>query len=255
MKKFFVAILVLMVTVTAGVFQSSNIVSASTSTNSGATAATATATSTIETNATSQLEVAPDIAYVNTEISIIDEIKNVATSANKSATAALIKALTDAGIPVKDIKTTGYYVSTFIDRVPVDPQQANPVYKDIKKFQVRATFKITVRKITEVGDVLEKLTNVDQVNISNVTYGLSNISSYKKEAIKQAVVLAKENIAFAADNANVKLYKLQTMSVEFNNNPYTSYPYYTKAEARDSVYQNPEDIKIIASVHMVYIVK
>jgi uncharacterized protein len=249
MKKILVAILILMITMTVGVFQSGNMVSAATPTDNAAVA------STIETNATSQIEAAPDIAYVNAEISITDESKNVATTTNKSATVALVKALIDAGIPNKDIKTTGYYVSTFIDRVPVDPQLSNPVYKDVKKFQVRSTFKITVRKIASVGDVLEKMTNVDNVNISNVTYGLSNISTYKKEAIKQAVALAKENIAFAAADANVKLYKLQTMSVEFNNNPYTSYQYYTKAEASDSVYQNPEDIKISASVHMVYIVK
>lgn len=250
MKKFIATTMAVMLLVFAAAGQFNG-----NATSAAAAVETNTEISTMETNASSQIEVAPDIAYINTEISIIDESKTNAINSNKAATNALINALSAAGIPAKDIKTTGYYVSSFIDKVPVDPAAQNPVYKDVKKYQARSTFKVTVSKVAEVGDVLDRIAGVDNVNINNVTYALSSITAYKKEAINKAVALAKENLSFAAAAAGAKLFKLKTLSVDFNDNPYTPYPYYAKADAAGSVYQNPENLKISATVHMVYQVK
>ena len=71
--------------------------------------------------------------------------------------------------------------------------------------------------------------------------------------------MAKENLTYASDAANVKLDKLQSMTVDFNNNPYPIYNMYSKslasADAAAPIYQNPENIKISATVHMVYTTK
>jgi uncharacterized protein YggE len=214
--------------------------------------------STIETNATSQLEVAPDIAYINAVITIVNEVKDVSYNTNKTSANNLVNALIAAGIDKKDIKTTSFYASAYIDKVVVDPQATNPVYKDVKKYQTTSNFKITIKNVDNVGNIIDKMLNVDNVDISNVTYGIANVTNFKKEVIKEAVNLAKENISFSAEAANVKLDKLQGMTIDFNNNPYTPYPVYAKAmQSADStpMYQNPENIKISATVHMVYTTK
>jgi uncharacterized protein YggE len=97
---------------------------------------------------------------------------------------------------------------------------------------------------------------VESANIYNITYTVSNISDYKKEAIKKAVNMAKENITFAAEASGVKLDKLQSLSVDFYNNSYHPYPIYAKT-AKESgsatlLYQNPGNIKVSATVRMVY---
>lgn len=215
--------------------------------------------STIETNATSQLEVAPDIAYINANITIINEVKNVAYNTNKTSANNLINALIGAGIAKNDIKTTSFYASAYIDKVIVDSNVPNPIYKDVKKYQTTSNFKITVKNVNNVGDILDKILEVDNVDISNVSYGITNITKFKKDAIKQAVDLARENISFSAEAANVKLDKLQSLTVDFNNNSIQPYPVFTKAmqnsDASTQMYQNPENIKISASVHMVYTTK
>jgi uncharacterized protein len=214
---------------------------------------------TIETNATSQLEVTPDIAYINANISIIDVVKSVTYNTTKASLNNLINILTENGISKTDIKTTNFYSSAYIDKVVVDPKAANPVYKDVKKYQTSVSIKITIKNIDTVGDSLDKILGVDNVDISNITYGINNITKYKKEAIKQAVDMAKENITFASASANVTLDKLQSMTVDFNNNPYPIYNMYSKslanADAAAPIYQNPENIKISASVHMIYTTK
>jgi uncharacterized protein YggE len=215
--------------------------------------------STIDTSATSQVEVAPDVAYINANISIIDVVKSVTYNTTKASLNNLINTLTGNGIPKTDIKTTSFYSSAYIDRVVVDPKAVNPVYKDVKKYQTSASIKITVKNIETVGDVLDKILGVDNVDVSNVTYGVNDITKYKQQAIKQAVDMAKENLTFASTSANVSLDKLQSMTVDFNNNPYPIYNMYSKsmasADAAAPIYQNPENIKISATVHMIYTTK
>lgn len=217
-----------------------------------------TQTTSIDTNATSQIEVAPDTAYINANITITSESKNDAYNINKANTNSLINSLTGAGLSKNDIKTTSFYANSYIDRVVVDPNAPKPVYNDVKKYQTTSNFKINIRDISKVPDIIDRILDVDNVNVSNITYGINNITKYKQEAIKQAVQLAKENITFAADAANLKLVRVQSMTVDFNNNPYTPYPIYTKeVQAADSsqMYQNPENIKISATVHLVYLAK
>lgn len=249
MKKKIVMLLVLAVTI---IFVGANLpVSADAVTQDGKQA-------TIETDATSQLDVAPDIAYINANINIVDESKDVAYNTNKNNTSAMVNAIISAGVNKTDIKTTSFYASSYIDRVVVDPKADNPTYKDVKKYQTSSNFKITVNDISKVSDILDKMLGVDNININNITYGVKNISKYKKDAIKQAVDTAKENITYAADAAEVKLDKLQTMTVDFSNNSSSPQPFYAKAlAASDStpMYQNPENIKITASVHLVYTTK
>jgi uncharacterized protein len=215
--------------------------------------------STIETSATSELEVAPDIAYINASVRIISESKDQSFNTNKVSVNNLVNSLLGAKIPKADIVTMGFYSNSYVDREVVDPKAAYPVYKDIKKYQTTTNLKITVRDISKVGALIEEVLSVENVTINNVSYAVSNISNYKKEAILKAVTMARENITFAAEASDVKLDKLQSLSVDFYNNSYQPYPIYTKAAAEaDSVapiYQNPSDIKISATVRMVYTTK
>jgi uncharacterized protein YggE len=246
------SLVLLLILVTAVIFAQTGSVA------SAASAVTNSVVSTIETNATSQLDVAPDIAYINANITIINESKDVSYNTNKTSANNLVNVLIAAGIDKNDIKTTSFYASAYIDRVVVDPQATNPVYKDVKKYQTTSNLKITIKNVDNVGNIIDKMLNIDNVDISNVTYGIANVTKFKKEAINQAVNLAKENITFSAEAANVKLDKIQTITVDFNNNPYTPYPVFAKAsQSSDSspMYQNPENIKISATVHMVYTTK
>lgn len=213
---------------------------------------------TIETSATSQIEAAPDIAYINASINIVDESRTVASSTNKKATDNMIDAAVKAGVAKVDIKTVSFYANAYIDRIVENPNDPKPIYKDVKKYQVTSNFKIKVKDLAKVSDVLGSLLDVDNVNIGNVNYDVSNLQSYKNQAIQKAVADAKDNIVFAAAAAGVKVNKLQSMSVDFSNNSYNPYPVYANAMvAKDSssVYQNPDNIKVSASVHLVYTVK
>lgn len=248
MKKSLVLLLILITTI---IFTQSSV--------GAATVTIPTTAATIETNATSQVEVAPDVAYIVASITIINEAKDISYNTNKVSTNNLVNALIGANIPKTDIKTTSFYASAYIDKVVVDPQATNPVYKDVKKYQTTTNLKITIKDINNVGDVIDKMLGIDNVDISNVSYGIVDITKYKKGAIKKAVDIAKENITFAAEGASVVLDKLKSMTIDFNDNPYQPYPVYSKtilsADAATPMYQNPENIKISATVHIVYTTK
>lgn len=252
MKKLFMAILIAMVIIF--IPQSGSIAFASETesvVNQG----------TLETSATSELEVAPDIAYINANITIISESKDQSFNTNKTSVNNLVNSLIEAKIPKADIVTIGFYSNAYIDKIVVDPTAQYLVYKDVKKYQTTTNFKITVRDIAKVGDIIENMLSVENVTISNVSYSVNNIYSYKKEAIARAVTMAKENITFAAEASDVKIDKLRSLSVDFYNNSYQPYPIpiYTKAPmeagASAPLYQNPGNIKISATVRLVYTTK
>jgi uncharacterized protein len=212
----------------------------------------------LETSASSELEVAPDIAYIYVNITIVNESKDKSFNTNKASVNNLVNSLIEAKIPKSDIVTTGFFSNPYIDRILEDPKAAYPVYREVKKYQTTTNLKITVRNISNVGDIIEKMLSVEDVNISNVSYTVSNITSYKKEAIQGAVNAARENLSFAAEASDVKLDKLQSLTVDFHNNTYQPYPIYAKtmdAGSSSPLYQNPGNIKISASVRMVYSVK
>ena len=119
---------------------------------------------------------------------------------------------------------------------------------------------ITVKDLDKVGVLLTELAKIKDVNISNIRYDVANVSKYKQAAINQAIKEARENIEMTAKSLGMTLDKVQRVRISFHNSSSIIPIYAVRGEAvMDSLAtpqpQNPENIKISASVHLEYSIK
>lgn len=246
----------------------------------------------IETNAYGEVEADPDIAYLNIQVRTEESSSELSQQANAKAVTQVIETLTANGITKTEIYTL-YYNSYSYTKMEIaepvtvkpddvisyrevtepvaikvveagsNPPLPEPVHekgKEITVFVTESTLKATVRDLHRNGSYLAELAKVPSARVNGVQYSLQNILQYKKAAIAKAVAEAKESIEFTAIALGVELGGIKQARVDFNNDYYG--PYYAKEMAYDlrsdmgmPQPQNPEKIKVRASIYLAYKVK
>ena len=205
--------------------------------------------SVVETDAVGTIEVEPDICYIN--LNVITEATSSTLSQQQNAEVVnkVIQNMINNGIQKKDI-TTGRF-STYNYQV----KESSTI-----KYITNASMGITVKDLDKVGVLLTELAKIKDVNISNIRYDVANVSKYKQAAINQAIKEARENIEMTAKSLRMTLDKVQRVRISFHNSSSIIPIYAVRGEAvMDSLAtpqpQNPENIKISASVHLEYSIK
>jgi len=209
----------------------------------------------IETTATGTVEVPPDMA----EIYITVRNESLSRDTVQKDNALRVQELTRALSKFKvEVKTTYFYNYQIQEGEPiVQPMQegAKPV-KYVIKYVVESGLKVIANDVKEVGDILAVASNTQNAYVNSVQYGVKNISVYKKQAINEAIKQAKESIEISADGLGAKLIRPEQVRVDFGS-PY----YYPVMKAYDTAQrvegyvpqpQNPEPVKVTATVYMVY---
>jgi len=124
----------------------------------------------------------PDIAYLNLGVQTANEDVVVAFNEANEKVAQLIEALKEFGIAERDLQTTGLYMYT---DTPFDPATGQPMETPI--YRVTNSLSITVRDVTQVGEVVSVGVNSGANSINGLTFGLADPATIEQAARADAV--------------------------------------------------------------------
>jgi uncharacterized protein len=135
----------------------------------------------------------PDIAYVN--LGVQTSSTDVVEAFNEANTQmqALIDALKEFGIAERDLQTAGLNMySDFYDPI-TGMQTEEPIYR------VSNSLSVTVRDVSQVGEVISLGVSSGANSINGLTFGLADPSALEQEARTAAVENARERGQQLAD--------------------------------------------------------
>lgn len=157
----------------------------------------------------------PDVAYVS--IGVRSEAATVAEALkeNNTQAQAIQKALTDLGVDLKDIQTSAFNVYPQQQNNPKLPGE-NAV---ATTFVVENTVSVTVRDLTKVGTLLDKVASSGANSINGIQFDVKDKAKAVAEARKQAIADAKQQAAELAQAAGVQLGAIQSLNVYTGGQP------------------------------------
>ena len=156
-----------------------------------------------------KVEVAPDTAYVEAGISVIEaasvaQVQKSIDDANNKIIAAMQK----LGIDKKDIKTSNY---------SINPNYSYENNKNgITGYNGNASITIKVKNIAQVSQVISDATAAGANQIQGARFSIENPAKYREEAREKAIANAKEQAQKLANTLGIKLGKV-TNIIESSN--------------------------------------
>jgi uncharacterized protein YggE len=155
---------------------------------------------------------APDIAFVTTGVLSQGATAAEALAANTSAMNALFAALKDSGIADKDVQTSNFMVQ------PRYNFQDNKA-PELVGYDVSNNVTITVRKIGDLGAMLDKVVQAGSNQINGIGFDVSEPSASLDEARKLATEDATRKAKIYAEAMGVTLGAVMSISEGVNYQP------------------------------------
>jgi len=173
---------------------------------------------------------APDMAQINSGVTTQGASAREALDANTAAMGELIAALKAAGIEARDIQTSGFSVNP--NYVYSDERDENgySLPPRINGYQVSNTVTVTVRKLDDLGTILDKSVTIGANTINGVSFSVADPSELYNEARKAAFADARAKAELYADAANVALDEIVSISETQGYNAPQPYPMYARAD-------------------------
>jgi len=166
---------------------------------------------TLSLSASSDVQVAPDYATVQSGVVTRAATAQQAVQDNTRAMTAVFDALRRAGISGNDVQTSQLSVS------PVYSDRREPETNDLTiiGYETRNTVSAKVRDTTRVGNVIDAMVTAGANNIQNVSFGAEDTSAAMDQARREAIasLLARANLF--ADAAGFELCGITRMSEDF----------------------------------------
>jgi uncharacterized protein YggE len=128
---------------------------------------------------------APDYARIRSGVTSRAKTAKEAADANTKAMAAIMAALSDAGIEPKDIQTSRFSV------LPVYAAPAPNTEQRLTGFSVSNQVSVTIRQIDKVGDVLDKLITAGATDAGSVEFLHSDTARILDRAREAAMADAR----------------------------------------------------------------
>ncbi len=142
--------------------------------------AAAPAGSTITVSGTGTVEVAPNQALVTVGAEEDAAAATQAQAALARDTAAMQKTILAAGIPQKDIATSGYNLSPSYDN-----------HGKVNGYRASSYFTVTVDNLNNLGAFLDSLVAAGGNRVNDIRFQRTDIAFYRRQALMQAVADAQ----------------------------------------------------------------
>lgn len=152
----------------------------------------------------------PDIAYINIGVHTELATASEAVAANNAETQKVVDALKKAGVAAKDVRTSNFSIWP---NTQYDPQTNTKLGTT---YVVDNTVYVTVRKLDDLGDILDAAVKAGANNVNSIQFDLADKTAAIKEARDQAVKDARTQAQELAQAAGVTLGNLQM--INFNDN-------------------------------------
>ncbi|MEK6963179.1 MAG: SIMPL domain-containing protein, partial [Nanoarchaeota archaeon] len=147
----------------------------------------------------------PDQATAYIQIVSQGKVAKEAQTYNKGIANKVKDAFLNNGLKEEDIETSSYSVNP--ERTYYPPKEGQKEYYKIQGYTVTHTFKITVRDLDKLGELVDEAIQAGANSVENVVFGLSKQKEIqvKAEALKIASKKAKEKAQAMADSLGIQL--------------------------------------------------
>jgi uncharacterized protein YggE len=169
--------------------------------------------SSVAVNGKGEVVTAPDTAFVNAGVTTTAATARDALNANTKSMADLIATLKTAGVDAKDIQTSDFSVNPQYVYPDKDADGNTPPPR-ITGYQVQNGVNVEVRKLVDLGGILDKIVTVGANTINGVSFSVDDTSKLLEEARKAAFADAKSKAQTYADAADVSLGNILSISEE-----------------------------------------
>lgn len=161
---------------------------------------------------TGEVEAAPDLARLTLGVQTQNVDAARAAQENATKSAALIAAIKSAGVADKDIQTSNYQINTQYDYSNRKPGDISPL--KIIGYEVTNNVRVTVRKISDAGKVLDAGIGAGANDAGGISFDLSESTKAKAQtdALTRAVQNARTKADTLARAASVTIYSLYSIS-------------------------------------------
>jgi len=152
---------------------------------------------------TAKIEAEADKAIIYIQV-VTEETKvDRASTKNKEKMNLISDILKEYQVEKKDIKTTNYNVEPLYEGKPLFSSVSRPT-----SYRVTNAISVNFYKLDDLGKILTRISDIENVNIYNVNFASTKIEDLKKEAVKKAAAIARVTAVELADVAGGKLGKV-----------------------------------------------
>jgi uncharacterized protein YggE len=160
----------------------------------------------ITVNGEGRVSAAPDMAVVNTGVMTRSDTASEALSQNNSAMTQVMGVLRQHGIEQKDIQTSGFNVQPEFNYKNRERPPA------IIGYRVTNGVTVKVYDLSALAKVLDALVQAGSNQVSGIQFTFKDASSLKDQARRNAYRNARARAELYANEANVKLGKIQLIT-------------------------------------------
>lgn len=151
----------------------------------------------------------PDEATVHTGVTTEAKTAGEALAANNEAMEKVRATLQEFGIDPKGVQTSQFNVQPVRDRGP--DREAPP---EVVAYRVTNQVRVRVRKLSELGKILDALVRAGSNQLSGLTLGVGDPTAVLDEARRKAVADARRRAGVYAEAAGVRVGKVRVISEE-----------------------------------------
>ncbi len=167
---------------------------------------------TISVNGKGEAVTIPDVATFS--FSVTETGKTVSDAQLKAATKinAALKAVKDAGVEDKDVKTTSYSINPHYDYqdgvCAPNGGYCKPGKSVLNGYDVAQSIEVKVRDLTKAGSVFSTIGNLDVQNVNGLSFSIDDIDKVKADARAKAIIDAKAKAEKLAKDLGVSIVRI-----------------------------------------------
>ncbi|MEN9523978.1 MAG: hypothetical protein RL536_47 [Candidatus Parcubacteria bacterium] len=171
-------------------------------------------TNTITVSGKGETVAVPDVATFS--FSVTETAKTVAeaqTKATDRANAAL-KAVKDAGVASKDIKTTSYSINPHYDyQTDVCANgYCRPGKQVLTGYEVSQSTQVKVRDLSKAGSIFSTIGGLNVDNVNNLSFSIDDIEQVKMDARAKAIADAQTKAKLLARQLGVSIVRIASFN-------------------------------------------
>jgi uncharacterized protein YggE len=154
----------------------------------------------------------PNIAHANIGVESTAPTVAEATSENNDKMTAVIAKLKDLGVAEKDIQTSNYSINPERSVGTSGPGQ-------VTGYQVSNTVNVTIRDLSQVGPILDAVTQAGANTVYGVSFGFDNPAELQAEARAKAIADAQARADDLAKLSDIQRGEVLSISEIVGSNP------------------------------------
>jgi uncharacterized protein YggE len=167
---------------------------------------------TLSGNGEGEVMVAPDIAIVTLGVVSRGTTAAAALAVNSTELQVALDQVKAAGVPEKDIATSGFSVQPVYQTGRPPSDQPPPIVG----YTVSNTVRVTIRDVARSGAILDQVVRAGANRVSGIMFDIADRKAAEEEAMKAAIAEARRRGELMAEAAGVRLVRVVAVNASAN---------------------------------------